>query len=87
MPRKGHGVVRGLEHHSYGEQLREQGLFVLEQRRCRGDLIALCNSLIGGNEWSGGRQPLLPGNSNRMRNDGLVVAEEVQVGYWETFLL
>ena len=47
-PEMGNEAVKGLEHKSYGEWLRGLGLFSVEKKRYRGDLITRVDRLMIG---------------------------------------
>ena len=61
-------MIRGLEHLSYEDRLRELGFFSPEKRRLRGDLIAAFQYLKGAYKQEGSKLFERVDNSRTRRN-------------------
>ncbi|PKU37922.1 hypothetical protein llap_11779 [Limosa lapponica baueri] len=67
-------MIRGMEHLSYEDRLRELGLFSLEKRKLRGDLITAFQYLKGAYRRDGGGLCIRE-CSDRMKGNGFKLKE------------
>ena len=81
----GVGVVKGLEHKSYEERQRELGLFSLEKRRLRADLIMVCSFLTRGGGGAGTDLSSLVTNDKTRGNDRKMCQGRFRLGIRKRF--
>ena len=69
-------MIRGLEHFSYEERLRELGLFSLEKRRLLRDLTVAFQYLKGTYKQEGERM-FVRVDSDRTKGNGFILRGEI----------